>query len=297
MKKGTSRYSIEYWKNKGFSEEDSIKCIENIKKNNRENSCWCKEFWIKKGFSEEEALQKIKEKQLFNSNKQNKNNIANVYLKEYWVERGFSEIDAIEKINNLKNKCSIINLSDEKIYNMMIKRKNTYYSKSKDERKKINKSRGKTKQQLIDKFGEERTEIFCKKRGGRTNPFYRRYSKISEKIFNELQKYINAELFYGKREKWIRYNKNKGFYVDLLYDNKIIEFNGNFYHANPLFYDENSEIMIAKSRILKAKEIWKKDEFKINTLKKLNYQILIIWENEIDDKNTIQKCLKFLQHE
>jgi G:T-mismatch repair DNA endonuclease (very short patch repair protein) len=53
---------------------------------------------------------------------------------------------------------------------------------------------------------------------------------------------------------------------------------------------------MSKTKILTAKEIWDKDEFKIKTLKQLNYEILIIWENEISNEETLQKCLKFLQN-
>jgi hypothetical protein len=181
------------------------------------------------------------------------------------------------------------------------KRKETYYSKTAKEINDINISRGKTKEQLIELHGKEKVEEICKKRGeSRKNNIFRRYSKVSELFFKDIQSNIQPQLFYGKNEKWIRYNKNKGFYVDLLYGNKIIEFNGNFYHANPLFYSEESIIIISKQNIKNAKDIWKRDQFKIDTLQKLGYKVLIIWENDLNKdvyKQTLEKCLNFLKYE
>ena len=104
---------------------------------------------------------------------------------------------------------------------------------------------------------------------------------------------------YAEKEIWIRYNSNKGFYVDCICDNRIIEFNGDFYHANPELYEANSIITISKKKIKSAKQIWKADEFKIKKLKELGYEILIIWERDINlnKEKIINKCIKFLENE
>jgi hypothetical protein len=282
--------------NDGLTEEEAkLYVIKNIRK----NSCWCKEYWIKKGLTEEEASKKIKEIQTNNALKVDNKNKTKPYEIKTWIDRGLSEKEAEEKINQIKDSQNIYKIfSEKKLNDVISKRNHTYYSKTKTKRQKINKSRGKTKQQLIEKFGKEYVRELCLKRGkSRQNSFYRRYSKISEKFFNELQKNINEELFYGEKEKWIKYNKNKGFYVDLLYNNKIIEFNGNFYHANPKYYNEDSIIKISKENIKIAKEIWRKDKFKIDTLTKLNYKVMIIWEDEINNEDILNKCIKFLQNE
>jgi hypothetical protein len=47
-------------------------------------------------------------------------------------------------------------------------------------------------------------------------------------FFNGLQNIFPEILFYGKEEKWIRYNKNKGFYVDLFFIIKSLSLMGIF---------------------------------------------------------------------
>lgn len=286
-------YLIEHWLEKGFNENEAIEKVKEIK---NKTSCWNKEFWIKRGFSEDEAIKKVKQKQSRNGNNASKIK-TNVFLEETWVKKGMSEKDAEQKVKELKSSTSINNLSIGLKEKILKNRKQTYYSKSKEDRNKINKSRGRTKEQLINKFGIEYFNKISIARGkSKKNTFFRRYSKISNSFFNDLQKNVVDNLFYGENEKWIRYNKNKGFYVDLLLNKKIIEFNGDFYHANPLKYEADSIINIAKKNILTAKEIWKKDEFKITTLKKLGYEILIIWENDITEnyQNMLNKCKTFL---
>jgi hypothetical protein len=298
MQKKITIYQKEYWIKKGFSEEEAIKKAEYSKK---ETSCWCKEYWIKKGFSEEEAKEKIKQKQKQNSQKVNQKNKSNPHKVETWMLRGLSEAEAKEKVNEIKFSQNIYKkFSKDEINNLILKTKKTYYSKSKKERNIINKTRGRTKEELIKTFGENGFLEISKKRGEtRRNNFFRRYSKISENFFNDLQQKFKNQLFFADNEKWIRYNKNKGFYVDCLYENKIIEFNGNFYHANPELYESNSIIKMSKEKILTAKEIWKKDEFKLNKLNNLGYEVLVIWEKEIieDKEKILKKCLKFLCNE
>ncbi|MEI7503306.1 MAG: glycoside hydrolase family protein [Paludibacter sp.] len=156
-------YKIEYWIKKGFSEEESINLVEKSKK---ETSCWNKEFWIKRGFSEEESVEKIKETQKNNVLKRTKesyDNMLNPYQKEYWIKKGLNEEEIIKKINEQK----IINnpylsLSKDKLESMVNNRRKTYYSKSEEELKIINKKRGKTKNELIEKHGFDKANETAK---------------------------------------------------------------------------------------------------------------------------------------
>lgn len=303
MGKRISVYNEIYWTNKGFTKEEAIKKIEKFKK---ENSCWNKEFWInKKGYTEEEAINKVKEIQSRNSKKQDKTKIKNIYLIETWIDKGFTKEEAINKVNELKDKSNIYkHLSKEKLNTIKNNRSKTFYSKTKDEINRINKKKGRTKEELIEKFGKEKTKKILYDRGkGRRNSFFKRYSKISENFFNELNLILDKEykLLYAENEKWIRCNKNNGFFVDLIVENtnKIIEFNGDFYHANPKIYESNSEIIISKNKKLIAKEIWEKDKERIKKLNELGYNILIIWEHDvlINKEEILTKCVNFIKNE
>lgn len=297
-KRKKKEYIINYWIERGFTKEEAI---EKIKIEKRSNHFLCKEYYTKRGFTEEEAIAKIKNIQIKNAANVNHKNKANPYSKEYWISKGLNEVEVKLNIENLKYKTNPYkNWSDEKTNEIIRKRKNTYYAKTDKERKNINKSRGRTKNQLEKKFGVYKTQKILKDRGkGRRNSFFRRYSKISESFFNELQSSYDKKIFYGNEEKWIRYNSNKGFYVDCLYNKKIIEFNGDFYHANPKIYESDSIIEISKKNIKEANEIWQKDQFKIDKLKSLGYEILIIWERDVRKtrQKILNKCLNFLNNE
>ena len=299
MKKITI-YDNKFWIDKGYTEEESIKKVNQCKK---ENSCWNKEYWIvKKGYSEEEAIKKVSEKQSLNSKKQDKTKIKNVYSEKTWVDKGYSLEESTKKVNELKDKSNIYkNLSKEKIDSIIFNRKKTFYSKSDFEIQEINKSKGRTKQELIDKYGEDYVMALLEKRGsGRRNSFFKRYSKISKDFFDELSNNVKERLLYAKDEKWVRFTKNKGYFVDLIVENtnKIIEFNGDFYHANPKFYENDAIIKISENKILYAQEIWNQDEYKFDNLKRMGYDVLIIWENDVltDKQNEINKCVNFIKN-
>jgi len=81
-------------------------------------------------------------------------------------------------------------------------------------------------------------------------------------------------------------------FVDTL-NKKCIEYNGNYWHGNPEIYNEN---WINPHNKLSINEIRKKDKLKHEAIRERGYDILVIWEKEVDDNKieVIQKCLDFL---
>jgi G:T-mismatch repair DNA endonuclease (very short patch repair protein)/endogenous inhibitor of DNA gyrase (YacG/DUF329 family) len=138
---------------------------------------------------------------------------------------------------------------------------------------------------------EEKKRIYDAK----VNALSNNYSKISFELFEKLGK---KDAFYGENEIVIK-TKNGNFKPDFMYGNKIIEFYGDFWHANPLKFDEN-EIMKYPSRInknpMKASDIRKKDKFRNKELENAGFEILIVWEHDykLDPEKEIQKCLEFI---
>lgn len=63
----------------------------------------------------------------------------------------------------------------------------------------------------------------------------------------------------------------------------IIEINGDYWHANPIFYNEN-DVISYPGKKSSAKEIWNKDKKLIEIAEKNNYKVITIWENEINSK-------------
>ena len=76
-------------------------------------------------------------------------------------------------------------------------------------------------------------------------------------------------------------------FPDFLYDNKkIIEFNGDYWHRNPLIYSESEE----------TRTIWNKDTERKAELERLGYEVLVVWERDFYDNEdaVVQQCLDFI---
>ena len=82
-------------------------------------------------------------------------------------------------------------------------------------------------------------------------------------------------------------------FVDTL-KGKVIEFNGDYWHANPEVYSKD---WINTHNGLVASEIWARDSEKIKTIKEeRGYSVLVIWEKDVrrDRDGMIEKCIEFL---
>ena len=79
---------------------------------------------------------------------------------------------------------------------------------------------------------------------------------------------------------------------DFVYGNKIIEFNGDFWHANPNKYDADDHIRDG----MLAKDIWEKDAIKKRVAEAEDFEIFVVWENEFRKypEETIKKCIDFI---
>jgi hypothetical protein len=168
-------------------------------------------------------------------------------------------------------------------------------SKSPEEKERINKLKGITLENMIRKWGEvdgtEKYNIYINKRNNL-------YSDISQELFFEILKYIkdkqNVKYATHNKEKVIKY-KEKNYFYDFCYNKKIIEFNGDLWHANPKIYNENDCPNIF-NRNITAKQIWEKDNIKNNIAKNKNYDVFVIWEKDYNENKQLilVQCLIFL---
>jgi hypothetical protein len=259
---------LKYWKAKGFSTEDSaIKQLENSP-----NSIY---YYIKKGFSKEESILKVSEfqrKQALKFSKKRKENpekyIATLPTQlNYWIKKGFSIEEAKQK---LKERQSTFTL--EKCIEKLGIIEGT---------KKYNNRQEKWIKSLHKNFNEQ---------GDSRSPS----SKFANEIIALICKELNIEI--PKKEKWIssKDGKLKCSY-DFTYNNKIIEFNGDYWHANPLMHKSTDVIRGLK---ITAKEKWDMDNLKIELAKINGYDVLTIWEIDYNEnkENTLQKCLNYLKN-
>lgn len=175
-----------------------------------------------------------------------------------------------------------------------------------DNPSKIEEFQDKKRKTWLEKYGVENPalcpDIIEKIKIARANSEHTAcfFSKISQELFWELDKYVESCYFAEKNKEIATYDKSckRAYYLDFAiidYDKKVaIEFNGDFWHMNPDIFSESQINPVSK---LSASEIWKYNDQKISFFTNIGWKILIIWENEyIDDKEkTISKCVEFLK--
>jgi len=198
---------------------------------------------------------------------------------EYWLKKGYNEIDAKQKLSE---------------------RQRTF-----------------TLEKYIEKHGEiDGLKIWNERQNKWQKSLLENgnlkcgFSKISQKLFYDiLEQYEikdrinvyfatkNKEYFISEKNENLS-EKNKFYQYDFTDKNKkkIIEFNSDMYHANPIKW-KNNDNPHPYRKWLKSEDIWKHDKEKILAAEKKNFSILIIWESDYknDPEKTIQKCLKFLK--
>lgn len=65
----------------------------------------------------------------------------------------------------------------------------------------------------------------------------------------------------------------------LIEPNKIIEVYGDYFHANPTIYNDDFRILFRYEKVM-ASDIRQEDQIINKSLKKLGFDVLILWENE-----------------
>lgn len=136
------------------------------------------------------------------------------------------------------------------------------------------------------------------------------FSMISQELFDKIYEsygeYKEGDVYYAtKNKEYFLNKKGVGFfvydYVDLV-NRKIIEYNGDQYHANPNKYNENDfPHPYYKENGPSAKEIWEKDAIKRKCAEDNGFEVLYIWDSEFSRvgvnkrKAVIDKCIAFLK--
>jgi len=224
--------------------------------------------------------------------------------------KNYSNLNETDKLNKLANfvKC----VCDKKSYTVRL----DYWLNKGFDMDEANKKLSKrqttfTLDICIEKYGEEkgkkiyteRQEKWQKsltKNGNLKNGF----SKISQELFYDLlSKYSNEDieyLYFATKNGEFRLEKEEGGvwsydFVDIK-NKKIIEYNGDLYHANPTLYEANDHPHPFRKN-LTAEEIWNKDKNKIAVANEEYFSVLTIWDGEYKNnkEETFKKCLKFLE--
>lgn len=157
-------------------------------------------------------------------------------------------------------------------------------------------------EKMIKKYGNNKgTKKYIEHRS-KFKPSDNFYSKKSKILFDAICCKSNIKAFYGRNEKLLVLNEferksinQKIMYLDFLYENNVIEFNGDVFHANPDRFDEN-DCPHPFKRGLASKIIWEYDNKKAEIIKTRGYNLLVVWESEYENNFEIlvEKCINFL---
>jgi len=281
LKKWKHSHSLAGYIDKYGPEEGKLKYDEKIKRYSFSNSL--------PGYIEKHGIEKGTE--LFNN--RIKKQAYKVSLAGYIDKYG--PIEGPKKIHKIKN-----NLSLDKF----ILR---YGEKEGNRRYKVHcktMSRNSTLPGYIDKYGpEEGSKRYNQKllnvAVGLSKAFKGGYSTISQELFWNIFELVanNRSCMFAERsdkEFFLHDNVNhKMYFYDFKYDNKIIEFNGEYWHANPNKYNASDILYSGRT----AFEIWERENAKLQFTREQGYEVLIIWEGEFeaDPKGETDRCIEFLK--
>jgi hypothetical protein len=117
-------------------------------------------------------------------------------------------------------------------------------------------------------------------------------SRFAVSLINSICQELEIDM--PTKEKYIYDTENSRAYsYDFTLDNKIIEFNGDYWHCNPTIYEAS---YFNKSLNMTAFDKWEYDLGKMQTAERYGYDILVIWESEWvkSPNDTLKKCIDFL---
>ena len=104
-------------------------------------------------------------------------------------------------------------------------------------------------------------------------------SKKELLIMNRIQSILGEDFELYKTIHYLEKGKSKWLFPDGFYQNIIIEYNGDYWHANPCKYKESDIVHHGIS----AKTIWEKDKEKEELYNSLGYKVIYIWEKDYKD--------------
>lgn len=260
-----------------------------IAKKSNEKYAWTKEKAIKK-YGEVDGLKKWEEyckKQAISNTfeyKQNKYGWTKDQFDEYNKSRAVTLENLIQRHGDELGNIIWDNYrqrqSETKSWEYMVK------SYGEEKAKEINSQKSLTLESFMRKYGEiEGIKRWEEYSINRANP----YSKISQILFNDLDRYLSNKYttYYATKDngEWFVRGKNQVYYLDyFIYElNICIEFNGDSWHGNPrIFNPEEHCHPIYKD--VTAKDLQIKDKNRIKELSKLGITTYVIWESDYNPK-------------
>lgn len=235
----------------------------------RERSPYCEEFYIKRGLPlsmRYEVLAKAKSKR------------KSHFSKEYWIEKGYTEEEAIEQIKKIQATNGL---------ESYVKR----YGEEEGTRR-YNERISKYAKKMSEKYHRGEYSTRPKIGGYRVSRFEK---AIIDRCINDL--HLNESEVYcykgDNHQLILEGDEHCKYYYDFCYRDKIIEFNGDYWHMNPTKYKADH---YSKQMKKTAAEIWEDDRIKKEVAERNGYKVFYIWEKDAKKnfEGCVKKCIEFL---
>jgi len=160
-----------------------------------------------------------------------------------------------------------------------------------------------TKEKCIKKYGEEKgLEVYNDRQEKwsiimeekyQNGEYHRSNGSNISSLNYEIVEYL-PKTKYCLENEWFIHTGKRIYYYDYKLGNKIIEFNGDYWHCNPEIYEST---FYNKSKQMYAQEIWNFEVIKLQAAKDNGFEVLTIWESDFKKhkKETLQRCVDFLK--
>jgi len=219
---------------------------------------------------------------------------------EYWINRGNTLEEAAKKVSSIQQKRSAKSPASQKGARGYSVRTIEYWIKKGycHEMAVIKVKESQTQNGLIwyiKKYGEEKGQAKFNARVNKWNlqmaKLHRGVSQVATELFTAIDPLRIGK--FGDEETTVR-AKNKIYRVDYYRkeSRKIIEFNGEYWHADSKKY-LSSDLIKGKT----AQQIWDNDVKKLDALRKNGFAVLVIKEADYyaDKDKVINECREFLK--
>ena len=303
-----SRHTKGYWLARGWSDVESyIKSKENKQKNCK--SVYSQQTWLEKINPITGTNYTAKEADF-------ERNSRRPIRKEYWIKKGYSNDESVQLANSTKqqnNKKGSQTEVQDNIRRATSKRCIEYYVARGFtlEESKIMLSKSQkyfSKEICIEKYGEIDGLVIWQKRQSDWQDTLNAKSSEEKSRINRLK--LSKGITVSKAEKIIleqiklsisnvthqftltKENKKQYIY-DIMANKKIIEYNGDFWHANPNIYPPN---FINPRTKIKAVDKWEIDRIKLQYARDQGYEVLVVWESDFkkNKEEIINQCIQFM---
>lgn len=147
----------------------------------------------------------------------------------------------------------------------------------------------KVKNTILTKYGENYFGKIGSSAGVNSKPANKLFDAIRDAIGPEDIKYYSHTGEVSIKSKWYDFIH--------LTNKKIIEFNGDYWHASPKKYKADDVINYPGNHGVIAKNVWLYDELKLKIAEDAGYEVKIIWESDYrkNSAKVVKECVQWLQ--